>query len=383
MRDSFLVFAQPLIEQPEMDEVLDSMKKSWLGTGPKVHQFEKDFAAYKHVPHAVALNSCTAALHLACKVLNLGPGDEVITTAMTFCSSVNSIIFTGARPVLADIDPVTLQINPEAVEAAVTPRTKAILVVHYAGRPCCMDAIESIAQKYGLRIIEDCAHAIETEYRGRQAGTIGDIGCFSFYATKNIVTGEGGMAISKDPDLMRRIQTMALHGLSADAWSRFSDSGYKHYQVVELGYKYNMMDIQAAIGLHQLPRIDTYWKRRKHIWAKYMEAFRDLPITLPASIPDDIRHAYHLFTIGINRERCGISRDEALMELHRRNIGSGVHYLAIPEHPYYQKTFGWKPEDTPYATAYGRETLSLPLSPKLTEQDTDDVIAAVRDMLSL
>ena len=272
MRDTFLVFAQPLIEQPEMDEVLDSLRAAWLGTGPKVHQFEHDFAAYKGVGQAAALNSCTAGLHLACRALDLGHGDEVISTAMTFCSSINAIIHAGATPVLADIDPETQAIDPASIEARITPRTKALLVVHFAGRPCDMDAIMDIARRHDLRVIEDCAHAIETEYHGRKAGTIGDIGCFSFYSTKNIVTGEGGMVIARDESLIDRIRIMALHGMSADAWARFSDAGYKHYHVVELGFKYNMMDLQAALGIHQLPRVDRYWERRRAIWDRYMEA---------------------------------------------------------------------------------------------------------------
>lgn len=377
MRDKFLVFAQPLIEQPEMDEVLDSLRAAWLGTGPKVHRFEQDFAAYKGVGQAAALNSCTAGLHLACLALDLGRGDEVISTAMTFCSSINAIIHAGATPVLADIDPETQAIDPASIEAHITPRTKALLVVHYAGRPCDMDAVMDIARRHDLRVIEDCAHAIETEYHGRKAGTIGDIGCFSFYSTKNIVTGEGGMVIARDGSLIDRIRVMALHGMSADAWARFSDAGYKHYHVVELGFKYNMMDLQAALGIHQLPRVGRYRERRRTIWDQYMEAFAGLPIDLPAPVAPDTRHAFHLFAIRVDKERCGLSRDEALTALHKRNIGSGVHYLAIPEHPFYQRTFGWRPEDTPNATAYGRETLSLPLSPKLSDRDVADVIEAV------
>ena len=301
---------------------------------------------------------------------------------MTFCSSINAIIHAGATPVIADIDPKTALIDPASIESRITPRTKALLVVHFAGRPCNMDAIMDIARRHNLRVIEDCAHAIETEYRGKKAGTIGDFGCFSFYSTKNVVTGEGGMIIARNQEHLDRIRIMALHGMSADAWARFSDAGYKHYQVVDLGFKYNMMDLQAAIGIHQLPRVDKYWKRRQLIWNQYMEAFASLPIALPAPLEPDTRHAFHLFTIGVDKARCGLSRDEMLTALHKHNIGAGVHYLAIPEHPFYQKTFGWKPEDTPHATAYGRETLSLPLSPKLNAQDVNDVIEAVTDILA-
>jgi dTDP-4-amino-4,6-dideoxygalactose transaminase len=377
MRDTFLVFAQPLIEQAEMDEVLDSMRKAWIGTGPKVHQFERDFAAYIGLPHAAALNSCTAALHLACLTMDLRPGDEVITTAMTFCATVNAIIHAGGTPVLADIDPATLNVDPAAIEAAITPRTRAILVVHFAGRACDMDAVTAIAARRGLRVIEDCAHAIETRYKGRQAGTFGDVGCFSFYATKNIVTGEGGMALSQDEALIRRIRIMGLHGMSADAWARFSDSGYKHYSVVDHGFKYNMTDMQAALGIHQLPRVLNYRQRRQEIWNRYMEELADLPVGLPAPVGRDEEHAYHLFTIRARPELTGMDRDAVLRALHERNIGSGVHYLSIAEHPYYQQRYHWRAEDTPHAMNYGRETLTLPLSPKLTDKDVDDVIEAL------
>ncbi len=381
MREQYLVFGQPLIEEEEIQEVVDSLRKAWIGTGPKVHRFERDFAAYKSVAHAAAVNSCTAALHLACLAEQLGPGDEVITTATTFCASVNAIVHAGATPVLADIDPATLNIDPEDIERRITPKTRAILVVHFAGRPCEMAEIMDIAKRHDLKVIEDCAHAIETQYHGQKAGSIGDLGCFSFYATKNIVTGEGGMVLSGDPDKIKRIKIMALHGLSADAWARFSDAGYKHYYVIDAGFKYNMTDMQAALGIHQLKRVDQYWQRREAVWQRYMAAFSDLPIGLPAAIAPDTRHGYHLFTIRINQDRSGIARDDFLNEMDQRRIGVGVHYLAIPEHPYYQQKFGWRPEDYPHATAYGREAVSLPLSPKLTDTDVQDVIAAVCDLI--
>lgn len=382
MRKNFLVFGQPLIGQDEMDEVLDSMKNAWLGTGPKVHRFERDFARYKDINHVAAVNSCTAALHLSCLALGIKPGDEIITTPMTFCATVNAIIHAGARPVLADIDPVTLNIDVREIKKKITPKTKAVIVVHFAGRACDMDPIIALAKSHGIAIIEDCAHAIETEYKGKKAGTIGDLGCFSFYATKNITTGEGGMVISRDEDKISRIKIMALHGLSRDAWNRYSDAGYRHYYVEEAGFKYNMMDLQAAIGIHQLKRIDAYWERRKQIWNHYIEAFSDLNIDLPAPAEPGTRHAYHLFTVRISREKAGIGRDGFMEEMTAKNIGVGVHYLTIPEHPYYQKNFSWKAEDFPYACAFGRETVSLPISPKLADEDVGDVISAVRSIVS-
>lgn len=379
MRDNFLIFGSPRIEQPEIDEVVSCLKSGWLGTGPKVAQFENDFRLYKGAEHAVALNSCTAALHLSILAAELKPGDEVITTAMTFSATVNAVINAGGiRPVLVDIDPVSMNIDPDRIEEKITPRTRAIIPVHFAGRPCDMDKICSIASKYGLKIIEDCAHAIETEYKGRKAGTIGEFGCFSFYVTKNIITGEGGMVLVRREQDAARIKTLALHGMSKDAWKRFSDEGYRHYFVVEAGFKYNMMDIQAAIGIHQLKRIERYWKRRREIWNQYNEVFKDLPIVLPSAAEPDTRHAYHLYTILVDKERTGISRDDFLDAMTRENIGVGVHYLSIPEHPFYQESLGWRPEDYPNAMKIGRQTVSLPLSPKLTDSDVGDVIAAVR-----
>lgn len=376
-KNRFLVFGAPAIEEAEIQEVVASMESGWLGTGPKVAQFERDFGSYKGADHAAAVSSCTAALHLSILTAGMEPGDEVITSPMTFAATVNSIIHAGATPVLADVDPVTMNIDPARVEGAITPKTRAILPIHFAGRPCEMDALLEIASRYDLKVIEDCAHAIETEYRGRKAGTLGDFGCFSFYVTKNVVTGEGGMVLARDEEDAARIKVLALHGMSKDAWKRFSDEGYKHYQVVEAGYKYNMMDLQAAIGIHQLQRVESYWRRRREIWDRYNEAFADLPVGLPTAPEPETRHAYHLYTLMIDKDRAGIGRDEFLDAMNAHNIGPGVHYLSIPEHPYYRREFGWKPEDYPNAARIGRQTVSLPLSAKLTDGDVEDVIEAV------
>lgn len=380
-RDKFLVFGAPAIEDAEVQEVIHCMKSGWLGTGPKVARFENDFKSYKDADYAVALNSCTAALHMSVLATDLKPRDEVITSAMTFCATVNAIIHAGATPVLADIDLKNMNIDPGQVEAKITPRTKAILPVHFAGRPCEMDPLCDLAQRYDLKIIEDCAHAIETEYRGTKAGTFGDFGCFSFYVTKNIITGEGGMVLTRREEDAARIKSLAIHGMSRNAWKRFSDEGYKHYHVVDCGFKYNMMDLQAAIGIHQLQRIEQYWKRRHDIWKRYNEAFNDLPIGLPTASEKNTRHAYHLYTIMIDKTETGIDRDTFLDAMTAHNIGVGVHYLSIPEHPYYQKAFDWTPEDYPNAKRIGRQTVSLPLSAKLTDEDVEDVIAVVRMLL--
>ena len=382
-RESFLVFGKPALGPEEAAEVMAVLESGWLGTGPRVARFEADFATYKGGGHAVGLNSCTAALHLALLASGVGPCDEVITTALTFGATVNAIIHAGATPVLADVDPLTQCIDPASVENKISPRTAAIVPVHFAGRPCDMDALSRIAARHGLLIIEDCAHAIETTYHDRPAGTFGRFGCFSFYATKNLTTGEGGMVLCADEQDAERIRHLSLHGLSRDAWDRFGNSGYRHYAVIDAGFKYNMMDLQAAIGIHQLAKIEKHWLRRMQIAVRYDAAFADLPIELPAVPEPHTRHAHHLYPLRLDAQRSGIERDAFLQAMKAQHIGVGVHYLAIPEHPYYQQRFGWRPQDTPHAMQIGRETASIPLAANLTDDDIEDVIAAVRFALEM
>ena len=381
MRKDFLVFGSPLIEQPEIEEVVASMKSGWLGTGPKVHKFEEMYKEYKGSKYAMAVNSCTAALHLSLLAIGIKPGDEVIVPTMTFTSTASVVIHAGGIPVFADCKKDTMNIDPEDIERKITPKTKAIIPVHFAGRACEMDAIMEIAERHNLRVIEDCAHAIETEYHGKKAGTFGDLGCFSFYVTKNIVTGEGGMAITDNEEYASTIKIMALHGMSKDAWKRFGDSGYKHYQVLYAGYKYNMMDLQAAIGIHQLPRVDHQWNRRQEIWNMYNEAFKDLPVFTPAPVESDTKHAYHLYTLLLDIERLKISRDDFLDMMTKRNIGIGVHYVALHLHPFYQNAFGYKTYDFPNAEWISERTVSIPLSAKLTDKDVKDVIKQYNQLL--
>lgn len=377
-KKDFLTFGAPSIGQEELKEVIDCLESGWLGTGPKVKRFEEQFREYKNINNAVALNSCTAALHLSLLVLDIGPGDEVITTPLTFCATINSIIHAGATPVLADVDPTSMNIDPLRIEEKITEKTKCILPVHFAGRPCNMNEIEKIASENHLFVVEDCAHAIETKYAGKAAGTFGDLGCFSFYVTKNVVTGEGGMIVTNNDEIADRIKRLALHGMSKDAWKRFSDEGYQHYFVEEAGFKYNMMDLQAAIGIHQLDKVEQRWDYRERIWNYYNRRFTNLPVVLPAPIEPNTRHAYHLYTILIDEKNTGMTRDEFMNRMNAENIGTGVHYLSIPEHSYYQRSYGWNPEDYPNAMLIGRQTVSLPLSPKLTDDDiksvTDEVI---------
>jgi dTDP-4-amino-4,6-dideoxygalactose transaminase len=380
-RKDFLVVGAPLIEDAEVDEVIATMRSGWLGTGPKVKRFEQQFAAYQGVPDAAALNSCTAALHLSLLASGIGPGDEVITTPMTFCATVNTILHAGATPVLADVDPRTQNIDPNEIASKVTSRTKAILPVHFAGRACDMDGLMKVAEAEGLQVIEDCAHAIETTYKGRKAGTFGDFGCFSFYATKNVATGEGGMAIAKDPEKLARLRVLGLHGMSRDAWKRFGSDGYKHYQVVEYGFKYNMMDLQAAIGLHQLARVDRNWKKREALWQLYDRELKGTGLALPPPPEPETKHAYHLYTVQVDEAEVGVTRDAFLDGMATQKIGVGVHYQSVPEHPVYQDRLGWEPKQWPKAHRIGQQTVSLPLSPKMTEGDVLDTVAAISNVL--
>ncbi|MGV6825998.1 MAG: DegT/DnrJ/EryC1/StrS family aminotransferase [bacterium] len=383
MDSDYIIFGAPDIQAEEIEEVVDCLKSGWIGTGPKVAAFERDFAAYKNIPESqtAAVNSGTAALHLALLAADIGPGDEVITTAMTFCATINAIIHAGATPVLADIDATTGNIDPMDIDHRITSRTKAILPVHYSGLPCDMDAIMAIAQRHNLAVVEDCAHAIEAEYKGKKCGTIGDFGCFSFYATKNITTAEGGMVIAKNPSDINKIKVLSLHGLSADAWHRFSDQGYKHYLVTAPGFKYNMTDIAAALGIHQLARIDNNLDSRKRIWNYYSRSISDHRVTLPVPPQPTSKCAYHLFPVRIAKSK-EVNRDSVMQALHELGIGTGVHYQSIPLHPYYQEAFSWTPEDYPNALRWGIETLSLPLSPVLTEKELARIVGAFHTVIS-
>jgi dTDP-4-amino-4,6-dideoxygalactose transaminase len=376
-RSEYLVFGSPEIREEEIEEVLATLRSAWIGTGPRVARFESEFRDYVGSDHAVAVNSCTAGLHLAMVALGLRPEDEVIVPAMTFAATANAVIHAGGRPVLADVDRDTMCVTPETIAAQLTPRTRAVLPVHFAGRPCAIEEIIALARRAGLGVVEDCAHAIETLVDGRHVGTFGDFGAFSFYVTKNVVTGEGGMVVTPDGDAAARIKTLALHGLSADAWSRFSDEGYRHYEVVEPGFKYNMMDLQAALGLHQLARAEANLGRRQEIWRRYDGAFAGLPLRTPPAEELGTRHARHLYTVLLDLERLRCTRDDVLLELHRQKIGAGVHYRALHLHPYYRETYGYARGDFPNSEWISDRTVSLPLSPKLTDEDIEDVMAVM------
>jgi dTDP-4-amino-4,6-dideoxygalactose transaminase len=291
------------------------------------------------------------------------------------------VIHAGGRPVFVDIEKDTLNIDVDKIEAAITPRTKALLPVHFAGRPCAMGQIMAIAKKHQLKVVEDCAHAIETEYHGRHAGTFGDLGCFSFYVTKNVVTGEGGMVITDNEEYADKIKMYGLHGMSRDAWKRFSDAGFKHYQVLFPGFKYNMMDLQAALGVQQLKKVEKFYQRRLEIWQEYNARLKNLPLILPAPFAPDTKHALHLYTVLLDTDKVSLTRDELLNALNKENIGAGVHYTALHLHPYYRETFGYRDGDFPQAEYVAGRILSLPLSAKLTPRDIDDVVAALEKIL--
>jgi dTDP-4-amino-4,6-dideoxygalactose transaminase len=382
VRDTFLVFGSPLIEEPEIREVADCLRSGWISTGPRVGKFEEMFRAYIGAKHARALSSCTAGLHLSMIVSGVRAGDEVITTPMTFAATVNVITHVGAIPVFADVDRRTMNIDPAEVRKKLTRKTRALIPVHFAGRPCEMDPLLEIARGHNLIVIEDAAHAIEAAYRGRKIGAIGDLTCFSFYATKNIVTGEGGMVTTDNDEWAGQIELYGLHGLNKGAWHRYSDEGFKHYEVIYPGYKYNMTDMQAALGIHQLPRIEKYLTRREEIWKRYDDAFRDLPVITPAPADPHTRHARHLYTLLIDIDTLGRSRDEIQQALHGENIGTGIHFSSVHLHRHYRETYGYTRGDFPNAEYISDRTISLPLSAKLTDEDVTDVITAVRKALT-
>ena len=379
--DEFLVFGSPFVGEDEIREVVDSLRSGWWGMGPKVARFQDEFAQYVGARHAIACNSCTAAMHLSLLVAGVGAGSEVITSPMTFAATANVILHTGAEPVFVDIDAATLNMDVKQFEERVTSRTKAVMPVHMAGRPCEMDVIRDVALRHGLTVVQDCAHAIEAEWHGSKVGSLGDLACYSFYVTKNLATSEGGMVVTGDDGWADRMRTLSLHGLSRDAWRRYGEKGFAHYAVLEPGYKYNMTDIQASLGLHQLARIESNWQRRDAIWTRYDEAFAGLPLATPPPLDKCTRHARHLFTILLELEHLRVSRDEFAAALQAENIGCGIHFIGLHLHDYYRDRFGFRPEDFPNATFVSERTLSLPLSAKLTDEDLGDVIEAVRKLM--
>ena len=379
-RTDFLVFGSPLIEEAEIAEVVDSLRSGWIGSGPKVQRFERALEEYIGVDHVRCVSSCTAALMLGLVALGVGEGDEVIVPTLTFAASANAIIHAGATPVFVDSEPGTGVLDLAAVEAAVTERTKAIMPVHLAGRPVDMDRLEALRAKYSLAVIEDAAHAIGTEWRGKRIGSHGNLTAFSFYATKNVTTAEGGALATADRDVAERIERLSLHGLSAGAWRRYSDAGFKHYEVIDPGFKFNLTDLHAAIGIHQLRKLDGWIRERARLWDRYDELLADLPLTLPPLPQLGTRHARHLYQVLVDRG-APMSRDRLLDFMTDQGIGVGVHYRPVHQHEWYRDRFGLGDDAFPVASDFGARTVSLPLSPKLTDADQDRVALALERAL--
>lgn len=373
-------FAPPSIGQGEIDAVVSAMKSGWLTTGPRVKEFERRFAEFVGVEHAIAVNSCTAALHLALLASEVGAGDEVVTTPLTFCATANVVVHTGATPVFADIDAATGNLSPAAAADAVTSRTRAIIPVHYAGRPVDVRAFRSLADRHDVSLIEDAAHAVETVAGGAKIGATADFTCFSFYATKNLTTGEGGMLTTSCSRGAEFARIASLHGMNRDAWKRYGRNGSPHYDVVMPGYKYNMMDLQAAIGLQQLANLQRHLARRASIWAMYDEALADLPLTTPAPARAGDVHARHLYTVLVDSSS-GWTRDELAAAMVEQGVITSIHFRALHLHPYYQERFGLARGMFPNAEYVSDHTLSLPLSGGMSDSEAARVIDVLRSLL--
>jgi dTDP-4-amino-4,6-dideoxygalactose transaminase len=381
MRDKFLPFSPPYIGEEEIAEVIDSLRSGWITTGPKTKSFEIKFAEFVGAPGALALSSCTAGLHTALVAAGIGPGDEVITTPMTFTATVAVIEHVGAKPVLVDIEPDTMNIDPKLVAAAVTERTRAVIAVHYGGHPCDLDALQAICDEHTLLLVEDAAHAIPAKYKGRMIGSGTNPVAFSFYATKNLTTAEGGM-LTGDEEMIERAAVYSLHGMNRDAWKRNSNSGSWRYDIVTPGFKYNMTDIQAAMGLIQLTKMERIMERRREIVGLYREALEPLGVfDLPVE-RDDCESAWHLFPIRIREGAVAISRDDFIEEMRARKIGTSVHFIPVHTFTYYRQKYGFVDQDFPIAFRESERLISLPLHPGLGDGDVRDVVEAARDIVS-
>ncbi|MFB3778139.1 MAG: DegT/DnrJ/EryC1/StrS family aminotransferase [Bryobacteraceae bacterium] len=380
-RETFLPYSLPSIGEEEIAEVADSLRSGWITTGPKTKLLEEQLAAYVGARHAIALSSCTAALHVALKAHDIGPGDEVIVPTLTFCATGNVVAHLGAKPVLVDVNR-DFQMAPDDVERAVTKRTKAILAVHYGGQACDLAEILAVGTRHGVPVLEDAAHAIGTEYRGRKIGTYSRAAAFSFYPTKTMTTGEGGALTTDDDAFAARVRLLSLHGMSRDAWQRYSEKGSWYYEVVEAGFKYNMTDIQAALGLHQLRRLDQFIHRRQDIARRYREGFAGVPeLILPTESPGR-NHVYHLFAVRLAPGKLRIDRAQFLQQLHRAKIGASVHFIPLHRHPFYRDTYGYRPEQFPRCEELYQGLFSLPLYPRMSDADVEDVVEITREIVA-
>lgn len=382
VRPDFLPLHRPWIDEADEQGVLETLRSGWLTTGPKAKRFEAELSAYVGAAHAVGVNSCTAALHLALEAVGVGPGDEVVTTPMTFAATANVICHLGATPRFVDVEADTQNLDPTRLEDVIGPRTKAIVPVDFAGLPPDLDAIFAVARRHGLPVIEDAAHSLGAEYKGRRIGGLADLTAFSFYATKNITSGEGGALTTNNAAWAERAQVMGLHGMSRDAWKRYTADGYRHFDIIGPGYKYNMFDLQAALLLTQFRRIDEFWQRRRDITFRMKAGLAGVAGVGMLAERAYAKHAFHLFPLIIRTEELTADRDTVMAALQKENIGVGVHYRAVHLHPYYVERFGFTRGMFPHAEYFGDRTLSVPFFPKMTDQDIDDVIAAVKKVIA-
>ena len=379
----FLPFSRPTLSEEAIAEVVACLRSGWITTGPRVKQFEEALKAYTGGAFALALSSATAGLHLTLAALRLVPGEEVITSPMTFAATLNTIVIAGGRPVLVDVERDGYNIDVGRIEAAITPRTRAIVPVHFAGVPVDLDPLYALARRHGLRVIEDAAHAIGTEYKKRRIGAFGDTQVFSFHPNKNITTGEGGAVITSDETLAADVALARFHGMDREAWNRFGKQGSAHYEIIAPGFKYNMMDMQAALGLHQLPALEGFIRRRTELAERYRERLAGWPQwDLPAAPPYDHRPAWHLFAPLLNTKAAGMDRERFMAEMKARNIGTAIHYRAAHLYPYYRDRYGYKLGDFPRAESISERIISLPLFPAMTDADQDRVIAAMTDVFA-
>jgi UDP-4-amino-4,6-dideoxy-N-acetyl-beta-L-altrosamine transaminase len=381
VRSSFLHPFKHSIGEDEINEVVDTLNSDWITTGPKTFKFEDIFSKKVNSKYAIAVNSCTAALHLAIVALGIENGDEVITTPYTFAATAEVIINVNAKPVFVDVEKDTYNIDPTKIEDKITDKTKAIVVVHYAGHACEMDKIMDIAKKYDLYVIEDAAHAIGSKYKDKTIGSISDVTCFSFYATKNITTAEGGMITTNNGDLADKMRILSLHGISKDAWKRYSSEGSWYYEILYSGYKYNMNDLQASIGIHQLKKLDQMQKRREEIVDKYNKSFNGISQITTPTAKSYTKHAWHLYPIQINEDLLTIGRNEFIEALKAENIGTSVHFIPLHIHPYYKEKYDFKSTDFPNAFSLYNNEISLPIYPKMEDKDVEDVIFAVEKII--
>lgn len=383
-RQKFLHFAPPSIGEEEIAEVVDTLKSGWITTGPKVQRFEEEFSAFVGTS-SLALSSATAGLQIALTALGIGKGDLVISTPMTFCSGITAIEDVGATPILVDICSDTLNIDPEKIKEVLEThpdrkKIKAIIPVHYAGHPCDMESILNLVKKYDLKVIEDAAHAIPAKYQGKRIGSIGDLTAFSFYVTKNMTTAEGGMLTGQNTEALKKARVLSLHGISHDAWKRYEKEGSWYYEVIERGFKANMTDIQAAIGIHQLKKLADFHKRRQEIANQYTNAFTKIDELETPTQRFDVEHAWHLYTLRLNLNQLKVDRSKFIEELKKRNIGSSVHFIPAQKHPYFKKKFGWEEKNFPVTSKEFYRIISLPIYPKMLESDVQSVIEAVSDI---